>query len=329
MSSETGILVTALRLIRGGSRVSATVVDAPIRREARVSAQRGTPGAVVRSIRPRQWIKNGLVVMAAGAAGALGRDDVPLRVGLTAVAFCLLSSGVYAINDVRDAEEDRLHPRKRYRPVAAGELSAPRAVALGVTLMSVGVGLCWLVRPLVAAVGAGYLLLSLTYTFVWRHFLIVDLIAIAGGFVLRTVAGGVAAPVPLSRWFLLVVTAASICLAAGKRHAELRRTDANGARRRPVLESYSGWLLLVIVYGTAAVALVSYCMWAFRLGAVNGVPWRPITIVPFALCLMRYGAIVRAGGGEAPEELLLRDRRLQLGGMVWGILFALSVAASS
>src|SRR5205807_9938109 len=100
-----------------------------------------------------QWVKNALVIAAAAAAGALGRDDVPARVAITCLAFCLLASGVYAINDVRDAPEDRLHPTKRHRPVAAGELDARVATAIGLSLLLAGLLLCRAVGPLVALIG--------------------------------------------------------------------------------------------------------------------------------------------------------------------------------
>ena len=286
--------------------------------------------AALVTLRPRQWIKNVLVIAAAGAAGALGHDDVPVRVSLAFVAFCMLASGIYAINDVRDAPEDRLHPRKRFRPVAAGQLSPALAVALGIGLMAAGIVLCGLITPLLALVGAGYLALSLSYTLVWRHLLLLDIIAIAGGFVLRAVAGGVASPVTLSRWFVLVVTAAAVFVAAGKRHAELRRTSlaAVTTGRRRVLEGYTEPRLRLILLLSAAVAVFAYAVWAFALPTVHGVPWRPLTIIPFAACIARYGALIRAGKGESPEELLLGDRLLQVSGTVWLVLFALGVHAA-
>jgi decaprenyl-phosphate phosphoribosyltransferase len=297
---------------------------------APVIPRRGPWRAALVTLRPRQWIKNFLVIAAAGAAGALGHEDVPLRVSLAFVAFCMLASGIYAINDVRDAEEDRLHPRKRFRPVPAGELSPAVAVALGVGLMLAGIVLCAVITPLLALVGAGYLALSLSYTLVWRHILLLDIFAIAGGFVLRAVAGGVASPVALSRWFLLVVTSASVFVAAGKRNAELRRTSlaAVKAGRRRVLERYTETRLRVILIAGAAVAVFAYAVWAFELPTVHGVPWRPLTIIPFAACITRYGALIGAGKGESPEELLLGDRVLQALGAAWLVLFALGVHAA-
>lgn len=293
--------------------------------------RRGPVLAALAALRPQQWIKNLLVIAAAGAAGALGHDDVPVRVSLAFVAFCMLASGIYAINDVRDAAEDRLHPRKRFRPVAAGELAPRAAVAIGVALMIGGVVLCAAIRPLLAVVGVGYVALTLSYTLVWRHLLLLDIIAIAGGFVLRAVAGGVASPVALSRWFVLVVTAAAVFVAAGKRHGELRRTIAANAiaGRRRVLEGYTELRLALILAASGAVAVIAYAVWAFKLPAVHGVPWRPLTIIPFAACMVRYGVLVAGGRGESPEELLLRDRLLQLAGFAWLVLFALGVHAAS
>jgi decaprenyl-phosphate phosphoribosyltransferase len=289
--------------------------------------QRGRVHAALAILRPRQWLKNVLVVAAAGAAGALGHDDVPLRVGLACVAFCLLASGIYAINDVRDAAEDRLHPVKRQRPVAAGELTPRAALMLGIGLILVGLAMCVEVRPELALVGGGYLVLTLSYTVLWRRVLGLDIVAIAGGFVLRAVAGGVAAPVTLSRWFLAVITCAALFVAAGKRFAELQRATRDGVPRRGVLERYTPQTLRLILAGSQSCALFAYCVWAFQIPSVDGIPWRPLTIVPFALCLLRYGALLRSGAGEAPEELLLSDRLLQLAGAAWLVLFALGVNA--
>jgi decaprenyl-phosphate phosphoribosyltransferase len=288
----------------------------------RVSAR-----AVVRTMRPKQWVKNVLVVAAAGAAGALGHDDVPGRVVVATIVFCLLASGLYAINDVRDAAEDRLHPRKRHRPVASGELDARLAAGMGVGLIVGGLLLAGWLRPLLAVVGVGYVLLTLTYTLIWRHLLLFDIVAIAGGFVLRAVAGGVAAPVTLSRWFLVVVTCAAVFVAAGKRMGELLRTR-DGVGRRRVLDLYTERRLRIILAVSAAGALLAYCVWAFELPAVNGIPWRPLSILPVAVAITRYSALARMGKGEAPEDVILRDRVLLAAAAVWLALFALGVHAA-
>lgn len=281
--------------------------------------------AVLVTLRPKQWIKNALVVAAAGAAGALGHDDVPVRVSLACVAFCLLASGIYAINDVRDAAEDRLHPRKRHRPVAAGELDPRLATVLGIALLVSGLLLATMVRPLVGLVALAYAALTVSYTIALRRVVLLDLAAIAGGFVLRALAGGVAAPVTLSRWFVLVVTSCAVLIAAGKRHAELRRTELGGVSGRRVLTHYTPARLRLIVAGSAVVAMFAYCVWALALPDVDA---RPLTIIPFAFCLLRYGQLIQSGAGEAPEELVLGDRWLAVAGAVWLAVFVLSVHVS-
>jgi len=328
MREAKAAAVTAERPLESAHRIG-QLVPAPAE-----ASRRSPVAAALITMRPQQWVKNLLVIAAAGAAGALGHDDVPGRVGVAFFAFCLLASGIYAINDVRDAREDRLHPRKRNRPVAAGDLGRRAATVLGIALMAIGLGLCVFIAPLLGLVGAGYLALTLSYTMIWRHLLLLDIIAIGGGFVLRAVAGGAAAPVALSRWFLLVVTAAAVFVAAGKRYAELRRTEAaagNGelVKRRRVLEGYSEFRLRVILAASAAVALFAYSVWAFQIPFADGVPWRLLTIPLFAICLLRYGRLILAGAGEAPEDVLFHDRVLQVAGLVWLILFALGVHAAS
>jgi decaprenyl-phosphate phosphoribosyltransferase len=292
------------------------------------SGERTAAGALWRTARPRQWIKNLLVIAAAGAAGALGHDDVPVRVALACAAFCLLASGIYAINDVRDAAEDRLHPRKRRRPVAAGVLSPGTAVAAGLVWIAAGLGVALAIRPLLAVVALGYVGLTVTYTLVWRRLVVIDLLAIAGGFVLRAVAGGVSAPVTLSRAFLLVVTFAAVLVAAGKRYGELDRVRGERGIGRATLRRYSDPALTAILGISGAGALVAYAVWAFELPFAGGFPWRPLTILPFAAALLRYRALVLAGAGEAPEDLLLKDRPLQAASLAWLITFALEVNAA-
>jgi decaprenyl-phosphate phosphoribosyltransferase len=329
-SSEGGLAATATAAgFTSASDVPAPAVSEPVA----THRPRGAIRAAIATMRPRQWLKNVLVIAAAGAAGALVKDHVPVHVLLAFVAFCLIASGIYAVNDVRDVEEDRLHPRKRFRPVAAGEISPQAALILGCALMAGGLAICAAVRPLLFVVGAGYIALTVTYTLIWRHIVLLDLFAIAGGFVLRAVAGGVAAPVTLSRWFLAVITCAAVFIAAGKRHAELRRLEAVGVKgeglRRRVLHRYSASTLRMVLYGSAAGTLFAYCVWAFQIPSVDGIPWRPLTIIPFALCLVRYGRLIAGGGGEAPEDLILSDRLLILAGGAWLVLFAIGVHAAS
>jgi decaprenyl-phosphate phosphoribosyltransferase len=291
-------------------------------------ARRSPRRALLALARPRQWVKNALVVGAPGAAGALGQDDVPVRVLVTCVAFCLLSAGIYALNDVRDRHEDRRHPRKALRPVAAGEISARDAAISGAVWIVCGLILGAAVTPMVAVVGLAYVVLTITYSWIWRRIPVLDLVALAGGFVLRAVAGGVAAPVGLSRWFVLVVTCAAVFVAAGKRLAELIRAPGRDGAARPVLRLYTRDVLSRLLALAGAGALFAYCVWAFELPDIDGIPWRPLTVIPFAVCLLRYGSLVKAGAGEAPEEIVTADRTLAVAAVTWLLLFVMSVNAA-
>ncbi len=314
---------TAAALSRAGAAAPASAPVSTIG-----PARRGRRRALVALARPRQWVKNALVVGAPGAAGALGHDDVPARVVVTCAAFCLLSAGIYALNDVRDRHEDRRHPRKFRRPVAAGEISPRDAAVCGAVWIACGLVIAAAVTPMVALIGLAYIVLTVSYSWLWRRIPVLDLVALAGGFVLRAVAGGAAAPVGLSRWFVLVVTCAAVFVAAGKRLAELTRTQQHRARARRVVRLYSHDLLSRVLALAGAGALFAYCVWAFELPDIDGMPWRPLTVIPFAICLMRYGTLVQAGAGEAPEEILTADHTLAAAAVTWLLLFAMSVNAA-
>jgi decaprenyl-phosphate phosphoribosyltransferase len=293
-----------------------------------VQSSRSFARALVSTARPRQWVKNALVVAAAGAAGALGHDDVPGRVSAACVAFCLLASGIYAVNDVRDVAEDRLHPRKRLRPVAAGDLAPWAAITAGAAAIAVGLAACLLISPLLGLVALGYIAMTLSYTLVWRHLVVFDVVAVAGGFVLRAIAGGVAADVHLSGWFIAVVTLAAVLVATGKRRAELLRAQRGQAPRRRVLAHYTDAALLTLLILSAIGTLIAYYLWALEAKVGAGIPWRVLTVVPFTAAAIRYVAMVRGGDGEAPEEMLFGDRALQIASAAWLALFVLEVNAA-
>lgn len=294
-----------------------------------VQSSRSLGRALISTARPRQWVKNALVVAAAGAAGALGHDDVPGRVSAACVAFCLLASGIYAVNDVRDMAEDRLHPRKRLRPVAAGDLAPWVAVTAGAAAIATGLAACLLISPLLGLVALAYIALTLSYTLLWRHVVVFDVVAVAGGFVLRAIAGGVSASVHLSHWFIAVVTLAAVLVAAGKRRAELLRAQRGQSPRRRVLAHYTDPALQAVLLVSAIAALVAYCLWAFEAKVGAGIPWRVLTILPFTAAIVRYVVLVRGGDGEAPEEMLFGDRALQIASAAWLALFVLEVNAAA
>ena len=291
---------------------------ADVQATARAGLRSAPAGIVLRACRPRQWVKNALVVVAPAAAGVLDRPSVMARVGAALLAFSLLSSATYLVNDVRDRDQDRLHPRKRRRPIAAGELSVHGALRIAALLAALGLAAAVALGAVFAAVALVYLALTTSYSLLWRRVAFMDMLAIAAGFVVRAIAGGVAAGVPLSRSFLLVTSACAMFIVIGKRYAELAEAGAR-ARARPTLRRYSGPLLRRLLLGSAIVGSVAYARWAFSRPDFG--PWFELSMVPFVIWLGRYGMMLGAGAGQAPEDLILRDRMLLALSAIWAVLF--------
>ena len=280
--------------------------------------RRGTGLALLRACRPRQWTKNLLVLAAPCAAGVIGRPTVMAEVAGAFVVMCLLSSSTYLVNDVRDSEQDRLHPRKRPRPVAAGELSRRQALRAAAVMALLGVAAGTAIDPKLGLLACGYLALTACYSLWWRNVVGLDILAIAAGFVLRALAGGVATDVYLSRWFVLVTASCAIFLVAAKRYAELRER-ALRPPGRATLARYSERGLRLTLVASAAVAGIAYTSWAFTRS--SHVLWYALSIVPLLAWLARYATLVGRGTGEAPEELILRDGPLLALSASWVVLF--------
>jgi decaprenyl-phosphate phosphoribosyltransferase len=290
-------------------------VQAPV--QLRRSAQ--SPARVLlRACRPRQWSKNLLVLAAPCAAGVIDQPLVAAQVAGAFLVLCLLSSATYLVNDVRDREQDRLHPRKRSRPVAAGELSPRAALRVAATLALVGIASATAITPGLGAVACGYLALTMSYSLWLRRVVVLDILAIAAGFVLRAIAGGVATDVYLSRWFVIVTACCAIFLVSAKRYAELREHAGSGPARA-TLRRYSLGRLRLTLLAAATVAIVAYTGWAFT--RPSHVVWYGLSIAPLVLWLGRYTSLIGAGAGQAPEELILRDRTLLALSVAWAFLF--------
>ena len=282
--------------------------------------------AAVRALRPRQWIKNVLVFTAPLAAGKVLLPSVLFQTVLAFVAFCLVSGCVYLINDIRDVEEDRLHPKKRFRPIAAGELAVNAGWVLAAVVGAAGFVIGFLTSTELGVTLAVYLLLQIGYSLFLKHQPVIDLAMVASGFLLRAIAGGVASGLPLSQWFLLVAGFGSLFMVAGKRYSEIISLGADAGTRRS-LASYSESYLRFAWMLAAAMVLISYSLWAFEnrgLGALHA-PWTAISIAPFTLGLLRYAMDVDAGTAGEPEDVVLRDRVLQAFGLIWLVLIAVAV----
>lgn len=296
--------------------------------EVVATGHRSVPGGLLASMRPKQWIKNALVFAAPAAAGVLGQASVAVAVVTTFVAYCAVASGLYLINDVVDVESDRAHPRKHRRPLAAGDISTRQALTAAAVLLAGGLGLAVVVRPLVALLMLTYIVVTLAYSRRLKHVEVVDLLAIASGFVLRAGAGAAAAEVPVSSWFLTVTAFGALAMAAGKRSSELRRAGELAGASRPVLAGYSTEYLHQVQTIAVGGALLGYALWAFEQAGDNGSGgWLELSVVPFAGALLRYLLIMNRGQAEAPEEALFSDRVLAVMGLVWAALFGIGVEA--
>jgi len=291
---------------------------------------RPLPLALLVEARPKQWAKNVLVFAAPGAAGVL---DQAGSLGRSLGAFaclCLAATGTYYLNDAADVAADRLHPTKRRRPIAAGEIALPLARVLGVMAIVAAVATAYAVRPQLAVVVACYVALTTSYSIWLKHVAVVDVVSVAAGFVLRAIAGAVAVDVPISDWFFIVASFGSLFMVVGKRRAELGELGPAAAATRATLGTYSRQFLEQLQTISTSVVLVGYCLWAFEKAAAAdaAVPWFQLSIVPFALAILRYALLVDTGQGGAPEDIVLGDRAILAIGLAWMAIFLAGVYAT-
>jgi decaprenyl-phosphate phosphoribosyltransferase len=311
---------------RGAGAATADAPDAA----STTPGRGGLAAGLIRLARPKQWAKNVLVFAAPAAAGILDNRAPFLDSLLAFVCFCLAASGTYFINDARDVEADRLHPTKRFRPVATGVVPVPLAYAGGVFLIATGVALSFIASGALAATVAGYVVLTTAYSIALKHVAVVDLVAVAAGFVLRAVAGAAAiteVDVPISRWFFTVTAFGSLFIVSGKRGAEASEMGDGASDFRAVLGAYSASYTAYLRSVTSGAMLVAYCLWAFEKQALSTayVPWYQLSILPFVMAVLRYALVLDQGRGSAPEDIILGDRALQIIGVAWAIVFAIGV----
>lgn len=280
---------------------------------------------LVLACRPKQWLKNVLVLAAPVMAGIIMLPAALADTVLAFVAFCMAASGAYLVNDAFDVESDRRHPHKRHRPVASGVVPVPLAFAFGGTLVLGSVAVASLTQSWrLPAVLVGYLAVTTAYTVWLKHIAVVDLVGLAAGFVLRALAGAAATDVWVSDWFFIVAALGSLFMVAGKREAELRNQPEG--ETRATLKLYSHSYLEFVKAMSAGGAIITYCLWALdHVGA--GSLLFTLSIVPFALGILRYAMLVDGGSGESPETLMLRDRSMQIFGLALAVLIAIGIYA--
>jgi decaprenyl-phosphate phosphoribosyltransferase len=286
----------------------------------------GLAAGLLRTARPKQWMKNVLVFAAPGAAGVLGHARPLARSVLVFVVFCLVASGTYFVNDCFDLSADREHPTKRHRPLAAGIVSVRLAESVGALLVASGLGLAALLGWRTVVVVGAYVAVQVAYNLWLKQQAILDLAAVASGFVLRAIAGGVATRVPISEWFLIVAMFGSLFMVTGRRSAELAVVGEDRGSSRAPLPLYTAPFLRFVLIMSSTVSVTAYCLWAFESEkAVESGIWFQLSIVPFALAILRYALLLDQGQGGSPEDVVLSDRPLQILGLVWLLIFAIGV----
>jgi 4-hydroxybenzoate polyprenyltransferase len=282
------------------------------------------------SLRPIQWTKNLFVLAPAVFAGALDDPRRALAAAVAFVAFCALSSGVYLLNDLADRERDRLHPVKRTRPLAAGSLGAPTAAAAaGLAFAAALVASAWLSQPFLA-LAVAYLGLNLLYSLALKHLVIVDVMAVALGYVLRVMAGGEAVEAPVSDWLLLCTVFLALFLVVSKRRHELVTMAENAAGPRRVLTSYSRTFLDQMINVVTASTLLSYALYTTAPETEAKFGGRGfVYTIPFALFgIFRYLYLTyHVEDARNPTETMLRDVPFLANLAMWGLAVAIIVYA--
>ena len=227
------------------------------------------------------------------------------------------------VNDVLDVKEDRAHPKKRYRPVASGQVSPRAALAAAVIAALASLAIPLGLGILLTVIITSYLVLQALYVWKLKHEAVFDIACVAAGFLLRAIAGGVAATVVISNAFLVVVGFGALFMAVGKRYSEILSHKQEDKKTRKALDQYTPGYLRILLSISATISLVGYILWAFEIDARNtsDLPFAALSVIPFTLALMRYAKDADSAEVEAPEDALFADKGLLILGVLWLGLF--------
>ncbi len=278
---------------------------------------------LVRQLRPKQWVKNLIVFAPLLFSGKFSDSGALLGATLCALSFCSISSGIYVVNDLNDLEADRLHPSKRFRPIASGAISTGSAWVLSMFCFLAGLALAFYVRPTLSFVCLAYIALNFAYSYWLKKLVVIDILCIAFGFVLRAVAGAVAVHVAASGWFLLCTTLGALFLGLEKRRHEVTLLAGVSAGHRSVLNEYTLTLVTRLENLIAPSLLTAYTFYSFQ--SFHG-QWMLLTVPIVLYGIMRYQYLSDTGGVTgAPEDIVWRDRPIQLTLIIWVAICALVV----
>ena len=274
------------------------------------------PMAHLRALRPKQWIKNGLLFLpmlfAINQAWSLTNlEPIPghlLRLVVLFMAFCMVSSSVYLFNDLMDRESDRLHPTKRHRPIASGSTTVPTAIALMLILGLVGLSAMFYLNLVLGCIGILYVGINVAYSLGLKKAVLVDIIMVASGYVIRAGAGAVAVGVAPSPWLYVVTAAGAMFIVLGRRYAEMRLAGEAVGQTRAVLRNYAGPFISQLLSISATTALVSYTLYAVEAKNLPANQTMLLTVPFVVFGLFRYLYLLNTSPeAESPERLITRD----------------------
>jgi 4-hydroxybenzoate polyprenyltransferase len=290
------------------------------------------PRALLVSLRPHQWAKNLVVLAALGFSKHLFDLDPLLRAGLAFAIFCALSGAVYLVNDLRDVELDRRHPRKRLRPVASGALAPRTAVVAAAVLLVVSLGTSLALGVGFALAALAFFALNIAYSFGLKDVVILDVLAISLGFVLRAVAGALAIDVHFSSWLLVCTILLALFLSLAKRRHEIVTLEAKASEHRRTLAEYSSYLLDQMISVVTASCVMAYAFYTMAPETVEKYQTERLALtIPFVLYgIFRYLYLVhRREQGGSPTDVLLTDRPLLVAVALWAVAVVAVVYSAS
>lgn len=273
----------------------------------------------LRLIRPAHWVKNLLVFAPVFFVGRFFDLSVLVPAALAAAAFSCAASGVYAANDVLDAEADKIHPYKKGRPVASGRISTHSAGMIAAALLALGIGVAVFVSGELAFLIAGYALLNSAYSLGWKHVAVADIAVVASFYVMRIYAGSMATGIPVSPWLALCGFFLALFLVTAKRMAESARSEG----RRKVLDEYTDGSLDLILGVTASLTLAAYSLWASFSGPG---PLAKASVIFVFIGIGRYALIAHdAHRAELPEKALFRDKAIVISVLLWLVFLGIEL----
>ena len=282
--------------------------------------------ALIKQLRPKQWAKNAIVFAPLLFSGNFTSVQLTGQALLCAIAMCAISSAIYTINDLVDIEADRAHPTKCNRPLAAGVVSVPQALALVAFLLIAGFGCAFMVRPTIDLICLIYLLINLLYSFKLKNHAIIDILCIASGFVLRAVAGAAAVHVVPSAWFLICTTFGALFLGLEKRRYEAALLADKSGQHRKALQKYSPELIQRLESLITPSLLATYSFYTFQSTSAHHGQWMMITIPIVLYGVMRYQLLSDKGAATGtPEDILWKDRPIQITIVLWVLACALVI----